>query len=74
MECCVLCVPQLQEARQVRSQVTAETSLLEKLKREAEGRVEELEETLMEKNLELQKLHQTVNRLQGEVRLCPHLP
>ncbi|KAJ8338834.1 hypothetical protein SKAU_G00356200 [Synaphobranchus kaupii] len=58
---------ELGEASHVSSQVTAEMTLHEKLKQEAEGRVEELEETLMEKNMELQKLQLLVNRLQAEV-------
>ncbi|KAJ8286670.1 hypothetical protein GJAV_G00041810 [Gymnothorax javanicus] len=58
---------ELEEARQASNHGVAEMNLLEKQRREMEATVEELQEAVMEKNMEIQKLHQTVNRLQGEV-------
>ncbi|KAI1904874.1 hypothetical protein AGOR_G00010160 [Albula goreensis] len=64
-------VAQLEEelaaALQTSTQSTAELSLQQKLKNEAEARLEELEESLLEKNQELHLVQQTVSRLQGEV-------
>ncbi|XP_064163540.1 cingulin isoform X1 [Anguilla rostrata] len=58
---------ELSEAIQISNQATSEMNLQEKLKHDLVSRVEELEETLLEKNVEAQKLRETVNRLQGEV-------
>ncbi|XP_036385662.1 cingulin-like protein 1 isoform X1 [Megalops cyprinoides] len=58
---------ELGEALQVSNQATAELSLQQKLKDDAEQRVEELEESLMEKSQELQRAQQTISKLQGEV-------
>ena len=43
-------------------------NLQQKLRQDAQLRVEELEETLLEKDQELHRLDDTVVRLQGEVR------
>ncbi|XP_051733594.1 cingulin-like protein 1 isoform X1 [Ctenopharyngodon idella] len=53
----------LQEANQARS----ELSLQQKLRADAQLRVEELEESVLEKDQELLRLTQIVSRLQGEV-------
>uniref|UniRef100_UPI0037E8D690 myosin-9 n=1 Tax=Semicossyphus pulcher TaxID=241346 RepID=UPI0037E8D690 len=58
---------ELSEALQVSSQATAELNLQQKLRDDGQLRVEELEETLLEKEQELQGLQTLVNRLQGEV-------
>ncbi|KAG9354089.1 hypothetical protein JZ751_012213 [Albula glossodonta] len=58
---------ELAAALQASTQSTAELSLQQKLKNEAEARLEELEESLLEKNQELHLVQQTVSRLQGEV-------
>ncbi|XP_028274093.1 cingulin-like protein 1 isoform X2 [Parambassis ranga] len=58
---------ELGEALQVSTQATVELKLQQKLREDDQLRVEELEESLLEKNQELQKLHALVSRLQGEV-------
>ncbi|XP_069016778.1 myosin heavy chain, embryonic smooth muscle isoform [Embiotoca jacksoni] len=55
------------EALQVSTQAAAELNLQQKLREDAQLRVEELEESLLEKDQELQKLQALVSRLQGEV-------
>lgn len=54
------------------TQATAELSLQQKLRNDSELRVEEMEETLLEKEQELQKQQALINRFQGEV-LAQHL-
>lgn len=51
------------------TQSAAELSLQQKLREDSELRVEELEESLLEKEQELQRQQVLVSRLQGEVRL-----
>nr|XP_019961459.1 PREDICTED: cingulin-like protein 1 [Paralichthys olivaceus] len=58
---------ELSEALLVSSQASAEVNLHQKLRDDAHMRVEELEETLLEKDQELQRLENLVSRLQGEV-------
>ncbi|KAG7498502.1 cingulin 1 isoform X3 [Solea senegalensis] len=58
---------ELSEAVQVSTQAVAEMNLQKKLRDDAHLRVEELEEALLEKDQEVQKLQILVNRLQGEV-------
>ncbi|XP_018611379.1 cingulin-like protein 1 isoform X2 [Scleropages formosus] len=58
---------ELGEALKAASQADAERRLYQKLKDDAQARVEELEESLLERAQELQKTQQTVIRLQGEV-------
>ncbi|XP_039636357.1 cingulin-like protein 1 isoform X2 [Perca fluviatilis] len=58
---------ELAEALQVSTQATAELSLQQKLREDGQLRVEELEESLLEKEQELQRLQLLVSRLQGEV-------
>ncbi|XP_028457974.1 rac guanine nucleotide exchange factor JJ [Perca flavescens] len=58
---------ELAEAQQVSTQATAELSLQQKLREDGQLRVEELEESLLEKEQELQRLQLLVSRLQGEV-------
>ncbi|CAG5867057.1 unnamed protein product [Menidia menidia] len=58
---------ELGEALQASSQATAELNLQQKLRDDAQMRLEELEETLLEKEQELQRLQALVSRLQGEV-------
>ncbi|KAK9532910.1 hypothetical protein VZT92_010271 [Zoarces viviparus] len=58
---------ELDEAVQVSTQATAELSLQLKLRNDSQLRVEELEESLLEKEQELQRLQILVGRLQGEV-------
>ncbi|XP_031133399.1 cingulin-like protein 1 [Sander lucioperca] len=58
---------ELAEALQVSTQATAELSLQQKLRDDGQLRVEELEEALLEKEQELQRLQLLVSRLQGEV-------
>ncbi|XP_061733168.1 uncharacterized protein LOC133536556 [Nerophis ophidion] len=58
---------ELAEAMQASSQHSAELHLQQKLRQEDQMRVEELEETLLEKEQELQKYQAIANRLQGEV-------
>uniref|UniRef100_A0A3P9A581 Myosin tail domain-containing protein n=2 Tax=Esox lucius TaxID=8010 RepID=A0A3P9A581_ESOLU len=58
---------ELSEALQTSTRASAELSLQQKLRDDAQLRVEELEESLLEKSQELQRAQETVNRLQGEV-------
>lgn len=58
---------QLGEALQVSTQAAAELSLQQKLREDDKLRVEELEESLLEKEQELQRLQTLVSKLQGEV-------
>ncbi|KAM6901522.1 uncharacterized protein PEZ65_019644 [Lycodopsis pacificus] len=58
---------ELDEAVQVSTQATAELSLQLKLRNDSQLRVEELEEALLEKEQELQRLQILVGKLQGEV-------
>ncbi|XP_061887609.1 cingulin-like protein 1 isoform X1 [Entelurus aequoreus] len=58
---------ELAEAVQTSTQSSAELHLQQKLRQEDQMRVEELEETLLEKEQELQKYQAIANRLQGEV-------
>uniref|UniRef100_UPI003AAACF0C uncharacterized protein n=1 Tax=Centroberyx gerrardi TaxID=166262 RepID=UPI003AAACF0C len=58
---------ELGDALQTATQAAAELSLQQKLREDAQLRVEELEESLLEKDQELQRLQGIVNRLQGEV-------
>ncbi|XP_056259595.1 cingulin-like protein 1 [Seriola aureovittata] len=58
---------ELSEAVQVSTQTAAEMSLQQKLREDAQLRVDELEESLLEKDQELQKLEALVSKLQGEV-------
>ncbi|XP_045076098.1 uncharacterized protein LOC121573373 [Coregonus clupeaformis] len=58
---------ELGEALQKATQASAELSLHQKLRDDALLRVEELEETLLERGQELQTAQQTVSLLQGQV-------
>ncbi|XP_062269177.1 cingulin-like [Platichthys flesus] len=58
---------ELNKALQVSSQASAEVNLHQKLRDDAHMRVEELEESLLEKDQELLRLQTLVGRLQGEV-------
>ncbi|XP_056289143.1 uncharacterized protein LOC130205669 [Pseudoliparis swirei] len=58
---------ELGEALQVSTQASVELSLHQKLRADSQLRVEELEESLLEKEQERQRLHTIVSRLQGEV-------
>lgn len=58
---------QLTEALQASTQAAAELSLQQKLREDSELRVEELEESLLEKEQEVQRQQALVSRLQGEV-------
>ncbi|XP_060747509.1 cingulin-like protein 1 isoform X3 [Tachysurus vachellii] len=58
---------ELSEALQQASQSSTELSLQQKLRVDAQLRVEELEECVLEKDQELMRLQQIVSRLQGEV-------
>ncbi|XP_073727732.1 uncharacterized protein [Misgurnus anguillicaudatus] len=58
---------ELADALQESNQARTELSLQQKLRADAQMRVEELEESLLEKDQELLRLTQIVNRLQGEV-------
>ncbi|XP_030292515.1 myosin-16 isoform X1 [Sparus aurata] len=58
---------ELAEALQVSTQATATLHLQQKLREDSQLRVEELEESLLEKEQELQGLQTLVNKLQGEV-------
>lgn len=58
---------QLGEALLLTTQASAELNLQQKLREDGAQRVEELEETLLEKEQEVQKLQLIVSRLQGEV-------
>ncbi|KAM7369356.1 hypothetical protein PAMP_013630 [Pampus punctatissimus] len=58
---------ELGEALQASTQSAAEMNLQQKLREDAQLRVEELEESLLEKDQELQRLQALVGKLQGEV-------
>uniref|UniRef100_A0A665W8H1 Uncharacterized LOC115052331 n=1 Tax=Echeneis naucrates TaxID=173247 RepID=A0A665W8H1_ECHNA len=58
---------ELSEALQVSTQTAAGMNLEQKLREDAQLRVDELEESLLEKTQELQEMQILVNRLQGEV-------
>ncbi|KAL6097336.1 uncharacterized protein ACO6RY_06453 [Pungitius sinensis] len=58
---------ELSEALLVSTQATAQLSLQQKLREDSERRVEELEESMLEKDQELQRLQTVVGRLHGEV-------
>ncbi|KAM7393296.1 hypothetical protein PAMA_008104 [Pampus argenteus] len=58
---------ELGEALQASTQSAAEMNLQQKLREDAQLRVEELEESLLEKDQELQRLQTLVGKLQGEV-------
>lgn len=62
---------QLAEALQSTTQSAAELSLQQKLREDSELRVEELEESLLEKEQELQRQLILISKLQGEVRPPP---
>lgn len=49
------------------SQAQAELSLQQKLREDSELRLEEMEESLLEKEQELQRQQLLISRLQGEV-------
>lgn len=49
------------------SQAQAELSLQQKLREDSELRLEEMEESLLEKEQELQRQHVLIGRLHGEV-------
>lgn len=70
--CVLFCSVQLSEALQVSTQATAEINLQKKLREDAQLRVEELEESLLEKDQELQRHQVLVSRLQGEVLKLTH--
>lgn len=69
----LLLCPQLAEALQASSQIQAELSLQQKLREDSELRVEEMEESLLEKEQEVQRQQGLISRLQGEV-LVPQCP
>ncbi|KAM8828752.1 uncharacterized protein AB9W97_004549 isoform 2-T6 [Spinachia spinachia] len=58
---------ELSEALLVSTQAAAQLSLQQKLREDSERRVEELEESMLEKDQELQRLQTVVGRLHGEV-------
>ncbi|XP_049594872.1 myosin-11 [Syngnathus scovelli] len=58
---------ELADALQMSSQSAAELNLQQKLRQDAQLRMEELEESLLEKEQELQRLQALVVRLQGDV-------
>ncbi|XP_076139617.1 uncharacterized protein LOC143122703 isoform X2 [Alosa pseudoharengus] len=58
---------ELSDALQSSSQAGAELSLQQKLRADAQHRVEELEESLLEKDQEMFRLQEIISRLQGEV-------
>lgn len=58
---------QLAEALQASTQAAVELNLQQKLRDDTQMRVDELEESLLEKDQELQRLQALVSRLQGEV-------
>ena len=62
------CVLQLGSAILQSTQAGAELNLQQKLRQDAQLRLEELEETLLEKDQELLRVEAIVVRLQGEVR------
>ncbi|KAK1803739.1 hypothetical protein P4O66_021142, partial [Electrophorus voltai] len=58
---------ELAEVLQQSSQASAELNLQQKLRMDTQMRVEELEESMMEKDQEVLRLQQLTSRLQGEV-------
>nr|XP_054600651.1 cingulin-like protein 1 [Nothobranchius furzeri] len=58
---------ELSEALQKSTQAQAESNLQQKLREDAQMRVDELEEALLEKDQEIQRLQILVGKLQGEV-------
>ncbi|XP_041826558.1 cingulin-like protein 1 [Melanotaenia boesemani] len=58
---------ELGEALQAATQAAVELNLQQKLREDTQLRVEELEESLLEKDQEMQRLQGLVSRLQGEV-------
>ncbi|KAE8284799.1 hypothetical protein D5F01_LYC16234 [Larimichthys crocea] len=58
---------ELGDALQASTQASAELSLQQKLRDDSQQRVDELEESLLEKEQEVQRLQALVSRLQGEV-------
>ncbi|XP_036070399.1 uncharacterized protein LOC112144178 isoform X2 [Oryzias melastigma] len=58
---------ELGDALQNYTQMSTELSLQQKLRDDAQLRVEELEETVLDKDQELQRLQSLVSKLQGEV-------
>ncbi|XP_015247214.1 PREDICTED: cingulin-like protein 1 [Cyprinodon variegatus] len=58
---------ELGEALQISTQSSAELNLQHKLREDAQNRVDELEELILEKDQEIQRLELTVSKLQGEV-------
>lgn len=58
---------QLSEALQASTQAAAELNLQQKLRDDDQVRMEELEEVILEKDQEVQKLQVLVTKLQGEV-------
>ncbi|XP_040053763.1 uncharacterized protein LOC120831919 isoform X2 [Gasterosteus aculeatus] len=58
---------ELGEALLVSTQAMAQLNLQQKLREDSERRVEELEESMLEKDQELQRLQTVVGRLHGEV-------
>ncbi|XP_072518289.1 uncharacterized protein [Salminus brasiliensis] len=58
---------ELAEALQQAAQANTELSLQQKLRMDTQLRVEELEESVLEKDQEVLRLQQIINRLQGEV-------
>lgn len=58
---------QLGEAMAASTQANAEMNLQQKLREDAQMRLDELEESLLEKEQEVQKLQTLVTKLQGEV-------
>lgn len=63
----LFCNLQLGDALQNYTQMSTELSLQQKLRDDAQLRVEELEETVLDKDQELQRLQSLVSKLQGEV-------
>ncbi|XP_068191513.1 myosin-11 [Antennarius striatus] len=58
---------ELSEALQTATQATAELNLQQKLREDSQLRVDELEESLLGKEQEVQKLQVLIDKLQGEV-------
>ncbi|KAJ8007391.1 hypothetical protein DPEC_G00117020 [Dallia pectoralis] len=58
---------ELSEALQTTTRATAELSLQQKLRDESGSRVEELEESILEKSQELHRAQEMISHLQGEV-------
>lgn len=54
------------------SQAQAELSLQQKLREDSELRLEEMEESLLEKEQELQRQQSLISRLQGEVLILQY--